>query len=115
AMDKVSQVAVLSASEDPESASKRYNRPVVVVRASLSNLEFTKDGSSTTISANVEFLVEHFPSRSMVGTLSGRAPVSSEVASHTDRAKLQEEAVSAAVNSALRGSGQALLAAASRG
>ena len=115
AMDKVSQVAVLSASEDPESASKRYNRPVVVVRASLSNLEFTKDGSSTTISANVEFLVEHFPSRSMVGTLSGRASVSSEVASPTDRAKLQEEAVSAAVNSALRGSGQALLAAASRG
>ncbi len=115
AMDKVPEVAVLNASEDPQTASKRFNRPVVVVRASLSKLEAVRQGQSTTIEANIEFLVEHFPSRSMVGRLSGNASISSEVASARDRAKLEEEAVDAAVKSALRGSGQALLAAASRG
>jgi hypothetical protein len=115
AMDNVPDVAVLNASEDPKTAAARFKIPVVLVRASLSKLAATKDGSSTTIEANVEFLVEHFPSRSMVGTLSGNASVSSEVDSAEDRLKLQEEAVGAAVKSALRGSGQALLAAARRG
>lgn len=115
AMDRVPEVAVLNASEDPQTASKRFNRPVVVIRASLSELSATKAGSSTTIEAKVEFLVEHFPSRSMAGRLTGNAQVSSEVASAQERVKLQEEAVGAAVSSALRGSGQALLAAASRG
>lgn len=115
AMDGVPEVAVLNASEDPKTAAARFKMPVVLVRASLRKLAATKDGSSTTIEANVEFLVEQFPSRSMVGTLSGRASVSSEVESVEDRLKLQEEAVGAAVKSALRGSGQALLAAARRG
>lgn len=114
AMDKVPDVAVLNASEDPKAASARFKLPVFVVRASLSKLTATKDGTSTTIEAKVEFLLEEFPSRSMVGTLSGNASVSSQVASAEDRIKLQEEAVGAAVSSALRGSGQALLAAASR-
>jgi hypothetical protein len=115
AMGKVPDVAVLNASEDPKVAAERFKIPVVVVRTSLSKLSATKDGSSTTIEAKVEFLVEQFPSRSMVGTLSGNASVSSEVASAQDRIKLQEEAVGAAVASALRGSGQALLAAARPG
>ncbi len=115
AIDGVPEVAVLNASEDPQVASKRFNRPVIVVRASLSKLSATMNGSSTTVEASVEFLVENFPSRSMVGTLSGNASVSSEVGSASDRIKLQEEAVGAAVSSALRGSGQALLAAVRRG
>jgi hypothetical protein len=115
AMDKVPQVAVLNASEDPQVASKRFNRPVIVVRASLSHLDAAQSGGSTTISAKVEFLVERFPSRSMVGRLSGNASVSSQVGSARERVKLQEEAVGAAVASALRGSGEALLAAVSRG
>lgn len=114
AMDKVPDVALLNASEDPKAAAARFKLPVVVVRASLSKLSATMDGASTTIEAKVEFLVEQFPSRSMVGRLSGNAQVSSEVASAQERLKLQEEAVGAAVSSALRGSGQALLAAASR-
>lgn len=115
AIDKVPEVAVLNASEDPQTASKRFNRPVLVVRTSLSKLSATISGSSTTVEASIEFLVEHFPSRSMVGTLSGKASVSSEVGSAQDRIKLQEEAVGAAVSSALRGSGHALLAAVGRG
>lgn len=115
AMNSVPDVAVLNASEDPKTAAARFKIPVVLVRTSLSKLSATKDGSSTTIEANVEFLVEQFPSRSMVGTLSGNASVSSDVKSSEDRLRLQEEAVFAAVKSALRGSGQALLAAARRG
>lgn len=115
ALDKVPDVAVLNASEDPNVAAARFKIPVFLVRASLSKLSSTKEGSSTTILASVEFSLEEFPSRTMVGTLSGNASVSSQVASVEDRIKLQEEAVGAAVSSALRGSGQALLAAASRG
>ena len=115
ALDGMTQVALLNASEDPQQASKRHHRPVVVMRASLRNLSASKDGDDTVISANIEFLVERFPEQSIMGRLSGNASAKSLVDSARGRAQLQEEAVGAAVQSALGRSEAALLAAAGTG
>jgi hypothetical protein len=114
-LSRLPDIAVLNASEDPTTASKRHSRPVVMVRASLGNLSAKTDGGDTVISANVEFLVERFPERSIMGRLSGNASVKSSVETTQERTRLQEEAVGAAVNSALRSSEKALLAAGGRG
>lgn len=115
ALSGMQQVALLNASEDPQQASKRHHRPVVVMRASLNRLATAKRGSETVISANVEFLVERFPEQSILGKLSGNASAQAEASSARDRSALQQEAVAAAVQSALRRSEAALLAAAGKG
>lgn len=115
ALANMETVALLNASEDPAQASKRHRRPVVVMRASLSKLGTAKRGAETVISADVEFLVERFPERSIMGKLSGNASAQAEASSARARTDLQEEAVAAAVQSALRRSEAALLAAAGNG
>jgi hypothetical protein len=115
ALSKFPQIAVLNPTEDPQVASKRHDRPVIMMRASVRRLSATKEGSDTVISADVEFLVERFPERAIMGRLSGNASVKSNVDTSRERVKLQEEAVGAAVSSALSRSGQALLAAAGHG
>lgn len=114
-LSKLTEIAVLNPSEDPQTASKRHSRPVVMVRASLRKLSATQEGGDTVVSADVEFLVERFPGRSIMGRLSGNASVKSSVDSSQERARMQEEAVGAAVTSALRSSEKALLAAGGRG
>lgn len=115
ALGKLTEIAMLNPSEDPQTASKRHARPVVMVRATLRKLSATHEGSDTVISADVEFLVERFPERSIMGRLSGNASVKSSVDSTQERTRMQEEAVGAAVTSALRSSEKALLAAGGRG
>jgi HEAT repeats len=115
ALAGMTHVALLNASEDPQQASKRHHRPVVVMRASLRQLSASKDGDDTVISANIEFLVERFPEQSIMGRLSGNASAKSTVDSAQGRSQLQEEAVGAAVQSALGRSESALLAAAGNG
>jgi len=112
AIKKMPSLALLNASERPEAASKRHKRPVVVVRASLKTLSTKNIGSETQVTANIEFIVERFPQRSIMGRISGNASIRAEADSLRARVKLQEEVVSAAVDSALRRSEKALLAAA---
>lgn len=115
ALSKFPLIALLNPTEDPQVASKRHDRPVIMMRASVRNLSATQEGSEMVISADVEFLVERFPGRAIMGRLSGNASVKSSVDSSRERVKLQEEAVGAAVSSALSQSSQALLAAAGNG
>lgn len=115
AISRMSQVAVLNASEDPKAAAKKHGRPVVMMRASLRHLSAARQGQNTVVSAKVEFVVEKYPEHSIMGRLSGNATAQSEVDSRRARLRLQEEAVDAAVKSALRKSESALLAAARAG
>jgi len=115
ALGRMHQVAVLNASEDPRVAAKKHNRPVVVMRANLSHLSASREGRNTVVSAKVDFVVEKYPEHSIMGRLSGNASAKSEVDSRRARVQLQEEAVDAAVKSALSSSEKALLAAAQAG
>ncbi len=114
-MNQDPNFAVLNPTEDPKAASLRHKLPVVLVRTSLSRLSATREGADTVVSANVEFLVEGFPERALLGKLSGNASVKSFAETSQARLELQVEAVDAAVSSALLKSGRTLLAAATRG
>lgn len=115
ALEDMSEIAVLNPSEDPTTAARRHDRPVIVMRVSLRRLSSSSDGDDTVISANIEFLLERYPEHSIIGRLVGNASAQSLVESQQARAKLQEEAVFAAVSSALRQSEQALISAVHHG
>lgn len=114
-IDKMQDVALLNASEDPQTAAERHQRPVVVLRANLRARSAGKRGADLTVSADVEFLVERYPEQSIIGRLSGNASAKSQVDSNQEQQELFAAAIDAAVNSALQRGEGALVAAAGHG
>lgn len=118
ALGKMHGIALLYPSEDPEAAFRQHKRPVVVMTASIRELQSSKSNGEFVVSANVEFLMQAAPEFAIVGKISGTARASGDLASTADaggRARVQEAALGAAVESALGKSRDALLAAGRRG
>ncbi len=115
ALRKIPGIALLHPSEDPEQAAATHHRPVIVVMGSIHDLSSEKTGEEFIVSVKIDFVVQSMPEYNIVGKLSGRASVAGDLLSTRDavgRAKVQDAAVGAAVDSALGHSREALLAAA---
>lgn len=118
ALGKMSGVALLYPTEDPEAAFRQHKRPVVVMTASIRDLQSSRHDGEFVVSANVEFLMQAAPEFAIVGKISGTARASGDLASAANasgRARVQEAALGAAVESALGKGREALLAAGKRG
>ncbi len=118
ALGKMHGIALLYPSEDPEVAFRQHKRPVVVMTASIRELQSSKVSGEFVVSANVEFLMQAAPEFAIVGKISGTAKATGDLASTADaggRARVQEAALGAAVESALGKGRDALLAAGRRG
>ena len=111
ALLKIPGVALLNPTEDPTAASKRHNRPALLVQPSIRSLTSEKRGGELVASARIEFLVQRVPELSIMGKLSGNAKASSQDSTPAARAELEQAALDAAVDSALRESRQALMSA----
>jgi hypothetical protein len=115
ALRKMPGIALLHPSEDPAAAALTHKRPVIVVLGSIRDLSSENSGGDFVVSAKVEFVMQSMPEYTIVGKLSGRAQVAGDAGSTKDalgRARVQEAAVGAAVDSALSKSREALLRAA---
>ncbi len=114
-LDQLPGVALLSASEDAEKASKNHKLPVVLMTGSIRELNAAKEGSELVYSAQVEYVVHRMPEQAIVAKVSGRASARASAVEVRDRQRreaLREEVLDAAVASAMRSAPRALLAAA---
>ncbi|MBX3126782.1 MAG: HEAT repeat domain-containing protein [Polyangiaceae bacterium] len=89
--------------------------PLVMVTGQVRRLLQAEEGSSVTFSASVEYLVQRMPDQAIAGTVSGSASTTATKDEAKDRrrnAELRRAVLSAAVESAVRRSPDALFAAA---
>jgi HEAT repeat protein len=113
-LDQLPGVALLSASEDADKASKSHKLPVVLMTGSIRELNAAKDGGELVYSAQVEYVVHRMPEQAIVAKVSGRASARAsavEVRDRRRREELREEVLDAAVASAMKSAPRALLAA----
>lgn len=113
--DRLPGVALLNASEEVEAAAAAHKLPVVLVTASIRQLDAVKEGSELVYSAHVDYVVHRMPDQSIVATVSGKAQARAsqrEVKDRKRRDALRMEVIDAAVASAVQRSPRALMAAA---
>ncbi len=115
--DKLQQlpgVEVLDEGASSKSEGKARKLPVVKVTGRLSKLDESREGSSVVYSVRVEFVVHKMPESAITSTVSGTARASASATTARDQRKreaLRQEALLAAVDSALRRAPDALRAA----
>lgn len=118
ARSRVAQVAgveVVDEGSDAGALGKRRGLPAFALDGKLTQLAKSQEGSEVGYSARVEFVVRKVPEQALKGTIRGNAKAlvsAGPGASATALAQLQIDAVSAAVDSALRGATPVLEAAA---
>lgn len=112
ALGRMDDVALLNPTEDAGVVSKRHKRPAVHVQPAIRGLSMVARGDEMVASAEVEFLVQRVPELAIAGKLSGTASATASAVTPAERAALEQEALAAAVESALRTSEAALVAAA---
>lgn len=113
---RISSVGVVGASEDVMKVAKRRKLPAVLLTGSVQKLEAEKDGRSLLYTAKVEYVVHRMPEQAIAGKVSGSASAEASAAEISDvrrHAKLRNDVLAAAVDSALRRAPPAILAAAS--
>ena len=107
-------VEVLADSVDPVTEGKSRKLPSFTLDAAINHLAKSKEGADITYAAKVEFLIRRHPDQALKGTLIGSARALAEASSvrgPSQLAQLQRDAVSGAVESALRGASAALASA----
>jgi len=112
---RIRTVAVVGASEDVMKIAKRRKLPAVLMTGSISKLEAEQDGSSLLYTAKVEYVLHRMPEHAIAGKVSGSASArasASEISDVRRHAELRDDVLEAAVDSALRRSPPAILAAA---
>lgn len=112
---RLASVGVVAGSDDVMKVAKHRNLPAVLMTGSVSKLQAEKDGSSLLYTAQVEYVLHRMPQHAIAGKVSGsaRARASADEISDVRRhAKLRDDVLAAAVDSALRRAPAALLAAA---
>lgn len=99
--------------EDATSVGRARSLPVVALDGSISKLTNARSGSDVGWDAQVEYLITQMPQQQLKGTMKGRgkALASAAAVGPSEQAQLQQDAVNAAVESALSDAGRALTAA----
>jgi hypothetical protein len=96
--------------------AKRRKLPAVLLTGTLQKLEAESDGGSLLYTAKVEYVLHKMPEHAIAGKVSGSASAHatpSEISDVRRHAKLRDDVLAAAVDSALRRAPPAILAAAS--
>ena len=105
---------VLAEGSDISAQGKSRGLPVFALDGSLTRLTRGQSGSDVSYSAKVEYLIRQVPEQSLKGSVTGAAQAlasSSALKGERELAQLQAEAVSAAVETAMKGAPPALEAA----
>lgn len=105
---------VLAEGSDIGAQGKSRGLPVFALDGSLTRLTRGQSGSDVSYSAKVEYLIRQVPEQSLKGSVTGAAQAlasSSALKGERELALLQAEAVSAAVETAMKGAPPALEAA----
>ena len=113
-MAQVPGVEVLAEGTDPSVEGKSRNLPAFTVDCTLTKLDKKQGQDGVGYAARVEYLLRKMPDQKLTGTMSGTAQAladAKEVRSQGELAQLQIDALSAAVDSALKGAKPALEAA----
>ena len=114
ALGELPGVRVLEVGEDADAASNKRRPPVVLITGKLCEVGQTPDGVNVIVTAKVEYFVHRMPGRSIAAVVSGVAKAKvaqSQVQKRRLREKLELELVSAAVESAVKRTAPALMAA----
>lgn len=114
-MGAIPGIEILAEGADASAAGKSRNLPAFTVDGSLTELAKKQSRSGVSYSARVEYLIRKMPEQSLKGTMSGNAQAQAdtkEIHGQTELSQLQIDAVSGAIDSALRGASPALEAAA---
>jgi hypothetical protein len=112
---QVPGVEVIADGADVASASRSRNLPAFAVDGSLTQLAKRQSTDGVGYAARVEYLIKRVPDHALKGTMSGMAQALAsprDVRGANELAQLQIDALSAAVDSALKGASPALEAAA---
>lgn len=107
-------VEVASSEKDAVEQAKARNLPTIALDARLSQLSKSTSGPDVAIAARVELLIRKIPEQSLKATVKGDAKAlmkSTSVKNDADLGALREDAVKAAVQSALKGAPTAIDAA----
>jgi hypothetical protein len=113
-LSQVPGVEMLAEGADAGVASKSRGLPTFTLDGSLTKLAKNASSGGVSYSARVEFLIRKMPEQAIKGTMSGAAQAeadSREIRGPRELEQLQSDAVTAAVESALRGAPPALEAA----
>ena len=106
---------VLADDADVGPASRARGLPVFARDGAITRLSKGQSATETSYSANVEFLIRQVPDQALKGSVSGSAQAAIDaraIKGAGDLAQLQADAITAAVETALRGAPPALEAAA---
>ena len=112
---QIANVEMVAEGGDAGALSKSRGLPAFALDGKLTHLSKTEEGREVGYTAKVEFVVRKVPEQALKGTIRGNAKAlvtAGPSASATELAKLQIEAVTAAVDSALRGASPVLEAGA---
>jgi hypothetical protein len=113
-MAQVPGIEVVADGTDISAASKSRGLPAFTVDGSLMQLAKKQSSDGVGYSARVEYLIRKMPEQALKGTMSGNAQAladAKQVRGQTELAQLQIDAVSAAIDSALKGVSPTLEAA----
>jgi hypothetical protein len=113
-MALVPGVELLAEGTDPSVEGKSRNLPAFTVDATLTKLDKKEGVDGVGFAARVEYLIRKMPDHKLSGTMSGTAQAladAKQVRGQGELAQLQIDALSAAVDSALKGASPALEAA----
>lgn len=113
-LSRLPGVELLGEAADAALESKRRRLPTVALDGRLVQVQKAQSSREIGYSAKVEFLIRKLPDQALKGTVRGDARASTDpraVKSPSEHALLQEDAVVAAVQSALKGAPTALEAA----
>lgn len=114
-LQSIPTVNVVGDQSDVMQVAKRRKLPAVLMTGSIRTLQAETDGSSTLYTARVEYVLHRMPGQAIAGKVSGTARAKASAAELNDRqrrAKLRDQVLFAAVESALRRAQPALLQAA---
>ena len=113
-MAQVPGVEVLAEGADPSVEGRSRNLPAFTLDASLTQLAKRQGSDGIGYAARVEYLIRKMPDQTLKGTMSGAAQAiadAKEIRGQSELSQLQLDALSAAVDSALKGASPALEAA----
>ena len=114
-MSQMSGVEVVADGSDVSAISRTRNLPAFTVDGTLTKLAKSTSSAGVSVSARVEYLLRKMPDHAIKATMSGTAQAEAdarEIRGARELEQLQSDAVTAAVDSALKGAAPALEAGA---
>lgn len=114
-LEAISGIHVIEEVDVPPTAEGEASAPVVLVTGHLRSTEETRDASGVRYAVKVEFVVHSYPSRAIVGLVSGSASSRAgheELKTPKQITRFRRDVLAAAVESALRRAPDALAIAA---